>query len=76
MILSGDDIQRALSEGRMVIEPAPSKEDIDTTSIDLRIGEPPWPIEPGPGTAPNSQPNNRHPCSRRSNPASPAGDSL
>jgi dCTP deaminase len=46
MILSGDDIHQALAEGRMIIEPAPSKEDIDTTSIDLHMGEPLWIWDP------------------------------
>jgi len=40
MILSGDDIHKALADGRMIIEPPPSKEKIDTTSIGLHIGEP------------------------------------
>ncbi len=42
MILSGKDIEKALEEARVVIEPAPSKDAIDTTSIDLHIGEPMW----------------------------------
>jgi dCTP deaminase len=42
MILSGDDIHKALAEGRMIVEPAPGKEQIDTTSIDLHMGEPLW----------------------------------
>ena len=42
MILSGEDIHKALADGRMVVEPAPKPEDIDTTSIDLRMGEPLW----------------------------------
>ena len=46
MILSGDDIHQALAEGRMIIEPAPGKEDIDTTSIDLHMGEPLWIWDP------------------------------
>ncbi len=46
MILSGEDIHTALAEGRMVIDPPPRKEDIDTTSIDLRIGEPLWIWDP------------------------------
>ena len=46
MILSGDDIHKALAEGRMMIEPAPGKEQIDTTSIDLHMGEPLWIWDP------------------------------
>ncbi len=46
MILSGDDIHTALAERRMVIDPPPRKEDIDTTSIDLRIGKPLWIWDP------------------------------
>lgn len=46
MILSGDDIHKALAEGRMIIKPAPRKDDIDTTSIDLHMGEPLWIWDP------------------------------
>ena len=46
MILSGDDIHKALAEGRMIVEPAPGKEQIDTTSIDLHMGEPLWIWDP------------------------------
>ena len=46
MILSGEDIHTALAEGRMVIDPPPGKENIDTTSIDLHIGEPLWIWDP------------------------------
>ena len=46
MILSGEDIHTALAEGRMVIDPPPRKENIDTTSIDLHIGEPLWIWDP------------------------------
>ncbi len=46
MILSGEDIHTALAEGRMVIDPPPRKEDIDTTSIDLHIGKPLWIWDP------------------------------
>lgn len=46
MILSGDDIHKALAEGRMIVEPAPAKEQIDTTSIDLHMGEPLWIWDP------------------------------
>ncbi|MCF8721933.1 dCTP deaminase [Nitrospina gracilis] len=42
MILSGDDIHKALADGRMIIDPAPPKANIDTTSIDLHLGEPLW----------------------------------
>ena len=38
MILSGDDIHEALAGGRMIVEPAPAKDQIDTTSIDLHMG--------------------------------------
>ena len=46
MILSGDDIHKALAEGRMIVEPAPGREQIDTTSIDLHMGEPLWIWDP------------------------------
>ena len=46
MILSGDDIHKALAEGRMIIEPAPGEDEIDTTSIDLHMGEPLWIWDP------------------------------
>ena len=46
MILSGDDIHDALAKGRMIIEPAPGKDQIDTTSIDLHMGEPLWIWDP------------------------------
>lgn len=46
MILSGDDIHNALAEGRMIIEPAPGKDQIDTTSIDLHMGAPLWIWDP------------------------------
>lgn len=46
MILSGDDIHKALAEGRMIVEPAPEKGQIDTTSIDLHMGEPLWIWDP------------------------------
>ena len=42
MILSGEDIHKALAEGRMIVEPAPQKDQIDTTSIDLHMGAPLW----------------------------------
>ena len=42
MILSGEDIHKALAEGRMIVEPVPGKDQIDTTSIDLHMGEPLW----------------------------------
>jgi dCTP deaminase len=46
MILSGDDIHKALAEGRMIVEPVPGKDQIDTTSIDLHMGEPLWIWDP------------------------------
>lgn len=46
MILSGDDIHKALAEERMIVEPAPGREQIDTTSIDLHMGEPLWIWDP------------------------------
>ena len=54
MILSGDDIHKALAEGRMIVEPVPGKEQIDTTSIDLHMGEPLWIWDPE-LTRPNSE---------------------
>ncbi|NIP99115.1 MAG: dCTP deaminase [Nitrospinaceae bacterium] len=42
MILSGEDIHKALTEGRMIIEPVPGEDQIDTTSVDLHLGEPLW----------------------------------
>ena len=42
MILSGPDIRKSLSDGSLIIDPLPQEDQIDTTSIDLRIGEPLW----------------------------------
>jgi len=42
MILSGEDIHNALREKRVIIDPAPEEQAIDTTSIDLRFGESLW----------------------------------
>lgn len=46
MILSGEDIHKALAEGRMIVDPAPGTDQIDTTSIDLHLGEPLWIWDP------------------------------
>lgn len=40
MILSDVDIKRALRKGNLIIKPQPGEEQIDSTTIDLRIGEP------------------------------------
>lgn len=42
MILSNADIRKVLKDGLLIIDPLPGEEQIDTTSIDLRIGEPLW----------------------------------
>ncbi|MEW6686447.1 MAG: hypothetical protein AB1393_09640 [Candidatus Edwardsbacteria bacterium] len=50
MILSDVDIKTALKEKNLIIEPEPSEEQIDSTTIDLRIGEyytPPTPSQEG-----------------------------
>lgn len=46
MILSNVDIRKVLEDGRLIIDPMPAKERIDTTSIDLRLGEPLWIWDP------------------------------
>lgn len=46
MILSNADIRKALKDGRLTIDPMPAEEQIDTTSIDLRLGEPLWIWDP------------------------------
>ena len=42
MILSNADIRRMLKEGRLVLDPLPEEDQIDTTSIDLRVGDSLW----------------------------------
>lgn len=42
MILSNTHIRKALKEKRFVIDPLPEDDQIDSTSIDLRMGEPLW----------------------------------
>ena len=42
MILSNTHIRAALNEGRLIIDPLPEDDQIDSTSIDLRVGEPLW----------------------------------
>ena len=46
MILSDKDIKRCLRERTIQIIPAPEDAQIDTTTIDLRIGEPIWEWNP------------------------------
>ncbi|KMP10903.1 hypothetical protein UR09_04900 [Candidatus Nitromaritima sp. SCGC AAA799-A02] len=46
MILSNADIRKALKEKSLIIDPIPQEEQIDTTSIDLRLGEPLWIWDP------------------------------
>lgn len=40
MILSDKDIRRYLRSRAIIIDPPPDESQIDTTTIDLRIGEP------------------------------------
>lgn len=40
MILSDVDIKKAIKEQNLIIKPIPNEEQIDSTTIDLRIGEP------------------------------------
>ncbi|MFQ5451241.1 MAG: dCTP deaminase [Nitrospinaceae bacterium] len=42
MILSGSDIRKVLRDGLLIIDPLPEEDQIDTTSVDLRMGEPLW----------------------------------
>jgi dCTP deaminase len=42
MILSNTDIVVALKDKRLIIDPLPEEDQIDSASIDLRIGEPLW----------------------------------
>ena len=46
MILSNADIRKVLEEGLVTVDPLPGEEQIDTSSIDLRIGEPVWMWDP------------------------------
>ena len=46
MILSNADIRKVLKEGLVTVDPLPGEEQIDTSSIDLRIGEPVWMWDP------------------------------
>lgn len=46
MILSNADIRDALKEGRLIIEPYPHEDRVDSTSVDLRVGEPLWTWDP------------------------------
>lgn len=46
MILSNGDIRRALNEGFVTIEPFPEEGQIDTSSVDLRVGGPIWMWDP------------------------------
>ena len=42
MILSNIDIRKVLKDQSFIIDPLPEEDQIDTSSIDLRIGEPIW----------------------------------
>ncbi len=42
MILSDTDIRKALQDGRLIIDPLPSEEDIESTAVDLRFGDSLW----------------------------------
>lgn len=46
MILSNTDIIVALKDKRLIIDPLPDEDQIDSASIDLRIGEPLWVWDP------------------------------
>jgi len=46
MILSDTDIRKALKSGRLVIDPFPGDEDIDSTAVDLRFGDSLWTWNP------------------------------
>ena len=46
MILSNIDIRKALKDQSFIIDPLPEEDQIDTSSIDLRIGEPIWVWDP------------------------------
>jgi len=46
MMLSNGDIRKALKDGLLIIDPLPEENQIDTSSIDLRIGEPIWVWDP------------------------------
>lgn len=39
MILSGVDIKEALSSETLIIDPPPDSEHIDTSTVDLRVGD-------------------------------------
>jgi dCTP deaminase len=47
VILSDVDIKRALQEKNLIITPSPNEEHIDSTTVDLRIGEPFYEWDPG-----------------------------
>lgn len=42
MILSDTDIRKALNEGRLILDPPPNDEDIESTAVDLRFGDSLW----------------------------------
>lgn len=50
MILSNKDIKKAIKNNKIIIQPPPDETQIDTTTIDLRIGKPiySW-VEDDPG---------------------------
>jgi len=47
MILSDIDIEEALGKKGLIIDPQPKKEQIDSTTVDLHIGEPFYKWSPG-----------------------------
>ena len=46
MILSDTDIREALKSGRLIIDPFPGDDDIDSTAVDLRFGDSLWTWNP------------------------------
>ena len=44
--MSNADICKVLEDGLFIIDPLPEEDQIDTSSIDLRIGEPIWVWDP------------------------------
>lgn len=46
MILSNTDILLALKDKRLIIDPLPEEDQIDSSSIDLRVGGPLWNWDP------------------------------
>ncbi|MFQ5482303.1 MAG: dCTP deaminase [Nitrospinaceae bacterium] len=52
MILSRPEILEALLQNRVSVDPPPEAQDIDTTSIDLRMGRPLWVWKAPPASGP------------------------